>query len=141
MALDKIIELNKFILSPEKKQRSITFKLNGFSLKTGPHHFQSFFISPSGYKISFFVYPNREGTHLSLFFEVLHGPCEDTLEWPLHSCQLLKINFRYTSNTAHFCKPHLKPRPNFKFHNNNIWISNFSLQIECFVCGFFAIFK
>ncbi len=83
MALDKIVELNKFTLSPEKKQRSITFKLNGFSLKTGPHHFQPFFTSPSGYKISFYVHPNGEGTHLSLFFKVLHGPYDDTLEWPL----------------------------------------------------------
>ncbi len=83
MALDKIVELNKFTLSPEKKQRSITFKLNGFSLKTGPHRFQPFFTSPSGYKINFFVYHNGEGTHLSLFFEVLHGPYDDALEWPL----------------------------------------------------------
>ncbi len=83
MALDKIVELNKFTLSPDKKQRSITFKLNGFSLKTGPHCFQPFFTSPCGYKINFFVYPNGEGTHLSLFLRVLPGPYDDTLEWPL----------------------------------------------------------
>ncbi len=87
MALDKIVELNKFTLSPEKKQRSITFKLNGFSLKTGPHHFQPFFTSPSGYKISFYVYTggygDGKGTHLSLFIKVLHGPYDDTLDWPL----------------------------------------------------------
>ncbi len=87
MAIDKIVELSIFTLSDtDKKQRSITFKLNGYSLKTGHHFFQPFFTSPSGYKIRFFVYPKGdgagEGTHLSVFWEVLHGPYDDMLEWP-----------------------------------------------------------
>ncbi len=86
IALNHILDLRKSTV----KKSCFTFKLNGYREKKDNkvcHYFQPFFSSQYGYKLCFFVYPNgcgkREGTHLSVFVKLLHGPYDNNLSWPL----------------------------------------------------------
>ena len=97
IAMKKITELSIFMSSRASTSWStdntgpqVTFKLSGYTekkKKSSPYYFEPFFTSPCGYKMNLMVCPNGNrtsiGTHISVFTNILHGPYDNQLKWPL----------------------------------------------------------
>lgn len=88
LALITVSAHSKMIQSLLKQGEAYTFKIALYSKKKKNELFHSepFHTSPRGYNMYIGVHANGhdsgEGTHVSVFTNLLEGPFDDTLQWP-----------------------------------------------------------
>ena len=70
------------------------------------HSSAPFFTSLTGYKMCLLVYANGngigEGSHLSVFLKILHGPHDDQLVWPLNGSFVIELRNQLEDKNHHW---------------------------------------
>ena len=129
LTLSQITELTKRMFRLENQLLlsegglRLTFIVSEYSYKKinkCSHVSEPFFTSRTGYKMCLLLYANGngdgEGTHISVYLQILHGPHDDQLDWPLKGTFIVELlnqledknhqrkSFNYSSDGEH-CKP------------------------------------
>ena len=111
LALKLIVDLNSKVLvlhSQGNKGKLASIKVSNYSCKKRnniKYKSESFFTSPSGYKMELQVYTNGDrevlGTHLSTYLYVIEGPFDSQLSWPLLGTFKLELLNQLEDNNHH----------------------------------------
>ena len=104
LALSKITELNRRMFRLENQSSlsegwlQVTFMVPEYSYKkrnNSRHDSEPFFTSLTGNKMRLEVDANgngdEEGSHLSVYLQILHGPHDDQLNWPLKGTFIIEL--------------------------------------------------
>ncbi len=94
----------KQLIGRTEKEVSVSIDVPNFRERRSANDmFQSepFFTIPSGYKIKFIVYcsghGDGEGTHLSVYTQLLDVPYHDHLQWPFRGTVSVKLSLIITT--------------------------------------------
>ena len=104
LALSQITELTRRMFrlqnqsSLSERWLQVTFMVPEYSYKkrnNSRENSEPFFTSLTGYKMCLLVYANGggdgEGSHLSVYLQILHGPHDDQLDWPLKGTFIIEL--------------------------------------------------
>ena len=95
-----------------KTSRSITmfcnFRVKAFKQKQLHNALVTsvpFFTSNPGYRMALVIYPNGhgscQGSHVSVFVQILHGPKDDQLVWPFYGSVTVKVSSSFAMDSEH----------------------------------------
>ena len=98
-----------------------------------------FFTSNPGYRMALVIYPNGyggcQGSHVSVFVQILHGPKDDQLVWPFYGSLMVRVSSPFAMVEEVERVIESKDSPNECFGRPSNWgDSNEKWGIEDFLC-------